>query len=111
MMHLNKARLQKGIPSKLKMRRISPCKILEKYGQNSYKVYFPMDLDLSLVFNAKDFISYRGPKVTVNTQKIEMERDVQDIKILAQPKLQAEKILDLRVKKKTQRRVYREYLV
>ena len=111
MVHLNKARLQKGVPTKLQMRRIGPCKILEKYGQNAYKVDLPNDLNISPIFNVQDLIVYRGPEMTESTQKIEIDRDVRNIKIQPQPKLQAERILDSRVKKTTRRRVYREYLV
>ena len=35
MVHLNKARMQQGMPTKLQMRRFSPCKVLAKYGENS----------------------------------------------------------------------------
>lgn len=36
MVQLKKARLQKGVPRKIQMRRIGPCKILAKYGNLTY---------------------------------------------------------------------------
>ena len=51
MVYLNKARLQKGVPTKLQMKRVGPCKILTKYGANSYKVDLPSDLSISPIFN------------------------------------------------------------
>ena len=52
MVHLNKVRLQKGVPTKLQMKRIGPCKILARYGANNYKVDLPHDLEChqSLMF-------------------------------------------------------------
>ena len=51
MVHLNKERLQKGVPSKLQMKRIRPCQIIEKYGANAYKVDFSSNLGISPYFN------------------------------------------------------------
>ena len=63
MVYRNKARLQNGIPSKLQMRRIGPCKILEKYGPNAYKIDLPKDMSLSPIFNVKELPPYRGPNM------------------------------------------------
>lgn len=51
MVHLNKARLQKGIPTKLQMKSVGPCKILAKYGANGYKIDLPSDLGISPILN------------------------------------------------------------
>ena len=60
-MYLNKARVQKGTPSKLQMRRIGPCKILEKNGPNAYKIDLPKEMAFSPIFNVKELIPYKGP--------------------------------------------------
>ena len=60
MVHLNKARMQQGITTKLHMRRVGPCKVLAKYGENSYKVDFPLDLAISPVSNDGDLIRFKG---------------------------------------------------
>ena len=41
MVHLNKSRLQKGVPTKFEIKRVGACKVLAKYGANTYKVDFP----------------------------------------------------------------------
>lgn len=61
MVHLNKERLQQGVPNKLQIRRIGPCAILAKYGENAYKVDLPSDIGLSLVLNIADLVAYKGP--------------------------------------------------
>ena len=56
MVHLNKSRLQKGVPTKLQKKRVGPCKVLEKYGINAYKVDLPTYLGISHVFNVQDLV-------------------------------------------------------
>ena len=60
MIHLNKERLQKGVPTKLRMKRIGPCKILEKYGANAHKVELSSDLGISPILNVQDLVQYKG---------------------------------------------------
>ena len=45
------------------MRRIGPCKLLEKYGSNAYKIDLPKNMDISPIFNVKELIPYKGSKV------------------------------------------------
>lgn len=45
------------MPNKLQMRRIGPCVILAKYGENIYQVDLPSDIGLSLVFNIADLVA------------------------------------------------------
>ena len=111
MLYLNKSRLQKGIPSKLQMRRIWPCKFLEKYGPNAYKIDLPKDMDLSPISNFKDLVPYKGPKMDDIEYQEEMKNDVLDLKLPERKQLQVEKILDSRVKKSTRKKVYKEHLV
>ena len=63
MVYLSKARLPKGTPSKFQMKRIGSCKILEKYGLNAYKIDLPKDMAISPIFNVRELIPYKGPKV------------------------------------------------
>lgn len=48
------------MPNKLKIRRIGPCAILAKYGENAYKVDLPSDIGLSPVFNIEKLVAYKG---------------------------------------------------
>ena len=49
MVHINKSRLQKGVPHRLQMRTIGPFPIFAKYGDNAFRVELPEDSGL-LVF-------------------------------------------------------------
>ena len=66
MVHLNKQRLQKGIPHNQQIRRLDPCKILAKYGNKAYKVKLPKDIGSSPIFNVADLVAYKGPIQDVN---------------------------------------------
>lgn len=108
MVHLNKARLQKGIPTKLQMKRLGPCKILAKYGANAYKIELPSDLGISPIFNVQDLVEFKGtlPQISPGIQE--------DLGPAAAPKvtkLEVEKLLDSRVKKTTRQKVYMEHLI
>lgn len=61
MVHLNKDKLLKGSHSKLRMCKIGPCKILDKYGPNAYKIELPDDVAISRIFNLSDLTLYRSP--------------------------------------------------
>lgn len=84
MVYLTKARLKKGIPSKLQMKRIGPCKILEKYGPNAYKVDLPKDMDISPIFNVKYLIPYKGPRVDEVEYEEELSKDILELQVSEQ---------------------------
>ena len=108
MVHLNKARLQKGIPTKLQMRRVGPCKVLAKYGENAYKIELPSDLGISPIFNVQDLVEFKGtlPQISPGIQE-----DIGPATTPKVTKLEAEKLLDSRVKKTTRHKVYMEHLI
>ena len=78
MVHLNKESLEKGTLHKLQIRRLGPCKILEKYGNNAYKFEFPIDIGLSHVFNVTNLVSYKGPIQYVDHNLQEVTQEVAD---------------------------------
>ena len=111
MVHLNKARMQQGMPTKLQMRRVGPCKVLAKYGENAYKVDLPSDLAISPVFNIVDLIIF---KREINQQSTTSPRVLQDLDTNAMPKkkpTKEDKVLESRVKKATGHQVYMEHLI
>lgn len=111
MVHLNKSRLQKGTSTKLQMKRVGPCQVLEKYGKNAYKVELPVDLGISLVFNVADLIRYKGPVTDLDQKSVDVLKDMSNIALPPKDKLQAERILESRVKKSTRHKEYMEHLI
>ena len=60
MVYLNKDWLPWGNHMKLMMKKIGPCEILEKYGENAYKVALPPNVAISPIFNVSDLTLYKG---------------------------------------------------
>ncbi|XP_057851724.1 uncharacterized protein LOC131061888 [Cryptomeria japonica] len=105
-------RLPKEKYTKLLMKKLGPCKILKKCGNNAYKVDLPSSIGLSPIFNVADLYPYKG---SVDDVFVAGESDFQQdesFKKISQPSmLEIESILDKRVIKHTRREVYYEYLV
>ena len=108
MVHLNKERLQKGVPTKLQMKRVGPCKILAKYGANAYKVDLPSDLGISPIFNVQDLVAYKGDSSQIS---LDVHEDLEPALAPTNNKLEVEKVLDSRLKKSTRHKVYMEHLI
>ena len=58
------------------MRRFGPCKVLEKYGSNAYKVDLPKDMFSSPIFNVHDLIPYKGPAMDEVQYQIGLDKDI-----------------------------------
>lgn len=111
MVHLNKERFQKGVPSKPQMRRIGPCKILAKYGNNAYKLDLLSDMDLSPIFNVAYLVQYKGTIIEEDSIFIEVSQALSNQSLVPGPIPQAEKVLDSRGFKKIRHTVYMENLI
>ncbi|TYK17871.1 wall-associated receptor kinase 5-like [Cucumis melo var. makuwa] len=61
MVHRKKSRFPSGTYNKLKYRQIGPVRILEKYGENAFKVELPPDMNIHPVFNVADLKPYYAP--------------------------------------------------
>lgn len=48
--HLRKGRFPKCEYSKLKLKKIGPCKILRKFSANAHEIALPPDIEISLIF-------------------------------------------------------------
>lgn len=61
MIHLRKNRFPTGTYNKLKDKQIRPFPILEKYGDNAFKIGLPLDIHIHPVFNVADLKPYHAP--------------------------------------------------
>jgi hypothetical protein len=106
--HLRKERFLGGTYNKLKMKKIRPCKVLRKFGANSYEIELPDGIGISSIFNISDLYPYKPEETGMGNEQPVIQW-IKQIPILENP--QMERILDKRVSKKTRRKQYFEYLV
>ena len=64
--HLHKDRFPPGKFEKLKPRVDGHFKIIEKIGENAYKLQFPDEYEISLMFNVKDLRAYHDEDLRVS---------------------------------------------
>ena len=110
MVHLKKERMPKGQHTKLMAKKIGPFKILQKCGNNAYKIELPPDVGLSPIFNVSDLFAFKEPTDIVDAGT-GLEEQVTDVALPKKHKPQIECILDKRVSMKTRRGTYYTYLV
>jgi hypothetical protein len=104
---LKKERFPRGTYNKLKMENIGLCKVVRKFGINTYEIELPDGVKISLIFNIADLYPYRAKEGAKDKQeKIPWTKQMP---IAEKP--QMESIIDKRISKKTRRKVYFEYLV
>jgi hypothetical protein len=98
---LRKERFPRGTYNKLKMKKIGPCRVLNKFGANAYEIELPDGIIIYPIFNISNLYLCRVEEAgDANEQPVIQWTK----KIPVTEKLQMECILDKRVSKRTSRK-------
>lgn len=104
----------RGEYNKLKLKKIGPCNILEKFSENAYVLELPIVIGISPIFNVVDLYPYQDddkdhPLVNYDRSVAKGALWVKHIPV--EDTSQIEEILDAKFAKKTRGKEIYEYLV
>jgi hypothetical protein len=92
----------------MKMKNIGLCKVIRKFGANTYDIELPDGVGISLIFNVADLYPYKDEEVGTEEEQKEVQWTKQ---MLVAENPQMESITDKRISRKTRRKDYFEYFV
>jgi hypothetical protein len=90
------------------MKKIGLCRVIRKFGANTYEIELLDGVGISPIFNIADLYPYRAEEVGAEEEQKEIQW-IKQMPVAVEP--QMEIIIDKRVSKKTRRKEYFEYLV
>jgi hypothetical protein len=67
--HLRKEMFLRGTYNKLKMKTIGPCRVLRKFGENTYELELQEGMGISPIFNISDLYPYNAEEADTGTKE------------------------------------------
>jgi hypothetical protein len=69
LVHLRKEMFPRGTYNKLKMKKIGPCRVLRKFGENTYELELQEGMGISPIFNISDLYPYNVEEADTGTKE------------------------------------------
>ena len=71
--HLRREWFPRGTYNKRKMKKIEPCRVLRKFGVNSYEIELPDGIRISLIFNVSDLYPCKDEEAKEGSEQPEIQ--------------------------------------